>query len=81
MMNYLAQYLNEAVEILGQMDQAAIENTVDLLRKLRERFGRLFLLGVGGRVGHASHAVCDFRKIAQIEASRLQTTSPNSQRA
>ena len=39
-----------------------------MLRRLRERGGRLFLLGVGGGAGHASHAVCDFRKIAQIEA-------------
>jgi len=35
---------------------------------LREKSGRLFLLGVGGGAGHASHAVCDFRKIALIEA-------------
>ncbi len=39
-----------------------------MLLELRERSGRLFLLGVGGGAGHASHAVCDFRKIAQIEA-------------
>jgi D-sedoheptulose 7-phosphate isomerase len=41
---------------------------VDLLVDLRARGGRLFLLGSGGGAGHASHAVCDFRKIAQIEA-------------
>jgi D-sedoheptulose 7-phosphate isomerase len=40
----------------------------NLLAALRERRGRLFLLGVGGGAGHASHAVCDFRKIAGIEA-------------
>jgi len=50
------------------MDQQAIEETVDRLVELRQRGGRLFVLGVGGGAGHASHAVCDFRKIAQIEA-------------
>jgi D-sedoheptulose 7-phosphate isomerase len=67
-MNYVAQYLQEVIEIANLLDRSAIERTADLLLKLRERGGRLFLLGVGGGAGHASHAVCDFRKIAQIEA-------------
>jgi D-sedoheptulose 7-phosphate isomerase len=67
-MTYVAQYVQEASEILRQLDQSAVERTADLLLELRERSGRLFMLGVGGGAGHASHAVCDFRKIAQIEA-------------
>ena len=67
-MTYVAQYVQEATEILRLVDQSTIERTADLLLDLRERNGRLFLLGVGGGAGHASHAVCDFRKIAQIEA-------------
>ena len=67
-MDYVAQYIQEAQEILTLLDQSAVERIADLLLKLRERSGRLFLLGVGGGAGHASHAVCDFRKIAQIEA-------------
>ena len=67
-MTYVRQYIEEALLILDQLDQSAIERTADLLYQLRERAGRLFLLGVGGGAGHASHAVCDFRKIAQIEA-------------
>jgi D-sedoheptulose 7-phosphate isomerase len=46
----------------------AIDRMVDFLVALRERGGRLFVLGVGGGAGHASHAVNDFRKIAGIEA-------------
>ena len=67
-MNYVAQFIQETKDILSLLDQSAIECTADLLHELRERSGRLFLLGVGGGAGHASHAVCDFRKIAQIEA-------------
>jgi D-sedoheptulose 7-phosphate isomerase len=65
---YAASYLGEAIEILKRTDQASIERIADLLAGLRKRGGRLFFLGVGGGAGHASHAVCDFRKIAQIEA-------------
>ena len=67
-MQYINQYLREVGEIIEALDRGAIERTLSLLFQLRERSGRLFLLGVGGGAGHASHAVCDFRKIAQIEA-------------
>lgn len=66
--SYTTQYLQEAAEILKLVDQDSIERMADLLLQLREREGRLFLLGVGGGAGHASHAACDFRKIAGIEA-------------
>jgi D-sedoheptulose 7-phosphate isomerase len=67
-MSYVKQFIEEAVFILNQVDQSAVERTADLLLELRERAGRLFILGVGGGAGNASHAVCDFRKIVQIEA-------------
>ena len=67
-MSYVAQYFDEAKSILNLLNQDSVERAADLLLELRERSGRLFLLGVGGGAGHASHAVCDFRKIAQIEA-------------
>jgi D-sedoheptulose 7-phosphate isomerase len=67
-MNYTAMYVEEAKQILDALDQDTLEQMVELLVKLRERGGRLFFLGSGGGAGHASHAVCDFRKIAAIEA-------------
>jgi D-sedoheptulose 7-phosphate isomerase len=65
---YTRKYLNEAVGILQEMDVASIERMADVLLQVREQQGRLFLLGVGGGAGHASHAVCDFRKICGLEA-------------
>lgn len=67
-MSYTAAYLDEAGRILRQLDSASIDHIVTLLVQLRARGGRLFILGVGGGAGHASHAVNDFRKIAGIEA-------------
>lgn len=67
-MGYAAQYIAESKEILDRLDQDIFEEMVEMLVNLRARGGRLFLLGSGGGAGHASHAVCDFRKIAQIEA-------------
>src|SRR6266568_1049615 len=50
------------------LDADAVERCVELLASTRERGGRLFILGVGGSAGNASHAVNDFRKLADIEA-------------
>jgi D-sedoheptulose 7-phosphate isomerase len=67
-MDHTQRYLEEAAAILKQLDQQAIDKMVERLVELRDRVGRLFILGVGGGAGHASHAVNDFRKIAGIEA-------------
>jgi D-sedoheptulose 7-phosphate isomerase len=67
-MSFTTEYLAEAAQILARHDPAAIDRVVDLLADLRRRGGRLFFLGLGGSAANASHAVNDFRKIAQIEA-------------
>lgn len=67
-MSYARQHLNEAVEIIGRLDVAAIETMATLLARLRGDGGRLFFLGVGGSAANCSHAVNDFRKIVGIEA-------------
>ncbi len=66
--NYIKTYLGEANQIIGKIDQGAIAAMIAVLAKVREDHGRLFILGVGGGAGHASHAVNDFRKLAGIEA-------------
>src|SRR5438093_7446453 len=67
-MSFATEYLAEAKQIIEQLDAAVIEQMAGLLADLRTRGGRLFILGVGGSAGHASHAVNDFRKIAAMEA-------------
>lgn len=66
--NYSKNYLFESIRILNEIDPNGIERLADGLAQVRERGGRLFILGVGGSAGHASHAVNDFRKLCQIES-------------
>ena len=61
-------FFEEASQICKQIDYENVNNLVNELCKLRENSGRLFILGVGGSAGNASHAVNDFRKLCQIEA-------------
>lgn len=67
-MTFWDGYFTEARLVLDQLDTGAAESLVDQLVSLRQRSGRLFILGVGGSAGNASHAVNDFRKITSIEA-------------
>jgi D-sedoheptulose 7-phosphate isomerase len=67
-MSYAATHLAEAGEILKRIDPDAVEGIANILSNVRDLGGRLFMLGVGGSAGNASHAVNDFRKIVGIEA-------------
>jgi D-sedoheptulose 7-phosphate isomerase len=66
-MSYSVQHLKETAEIVAKINPADCEKCVAELKAVRERGGRLFILGVGGSAANASHAVNDFRKIAGIE--------------
>lgn len=61
-------FLEESVAVVAALDSDAIEATALGLAEVRARGGRLFILGVGGSAGHASHAVNDFRKVCGFEA-------------
>ena len=61
-------FLDESIALIQKLDVGSIEAVVDGLARVREGGGRLFVLGVGGSAGHASHAVNDFRKICGFEA-------------
>jgi D-sedoheptulose 7-phosphate isomerase len=67
-MTFTEQFLAEAIEILKQIDVAAVERVAETLAGCRAAGGRLFILGVGGSAANASHAVNDFRKICGLEA-------------
>lgn len=67
-MTYSEQHLAETVSVVKGLDSEKIENLVDLLADTRKAGGRVFFIGVGGSAGNASHAVNDFRKIANIES-------------
>ncbi len=61
-------FLTVVQRAVASIDQAAVEAVAQTLADVRGRGGRLFLIGVGGSAGHASHATNDFRKICGFEA-------------
>ena len=66
--DYTRTFLDETAELARGLPVDTIEAIVDGLAAVRDGGGRLFILGVGGSAGHASHAVNDFRKLCVFEA-------------
>jgi D-sedoheptulose 7-phosphate isomerase len=67
-MSFSERFIAEVMTVLETTDREAIERCAVGLGAVRDRGGRLFILGVGGSAGHASHAVNDFRKICGFES-------------
>lgn len=67
-MKHVSDFFKNAERICKEIDYGAIERMAQSISAIRERRGRLFILGVGGSAGNASHAVNDFRKLCGIES-------------
>lgn len=67
-MSHTNDYIHDALRILQQLDTLMLDRMIGMLVKLRERAGRVFVLGVGGSAANAGHMVNDLRRLAQIEA-------------
>src|SRR5882672_12368363 len=68
MTSFTRTFLDETALLIQKLDVDAVESIANGLADVRANGGRLFVLGVGGSAGHASHAVNDFRKICGFEA-------------
>jgi D-sedoheptulose 7-phosphate isomerase len=66
--DHSAVYLAAAADLANAIDPASVDDMAEGLAAVRDRGGRLFILGVGGGAGHASHAVNDFRKLCGLES-------------
>ena len=66
-MSHSITYFEKVIEIAKSIDKGLIDELAVRLAAVRERGGRLFLLGVGGSAGNCGHACNDFRKLCNIE--------------
>ena len=67
-MDFIKNYFNLIAKVSKIVDCKKITKTIEILKNTRKSKGRLFIIGVGGSAGNASHAVNDFRKLCGIEA-------------
>jgi D-sedoheptulose 7-phosphate isomerase len=67
-MSFSRKHLEETIEIAKLIDSEKIEEIINELSAIKKRQGRIFFVGVGGSAANASHAVNDFRKLADIES-------------
>jgi len=67
-MNFIEEYFETVVKTANDLDHSQIAKCAGILKELRLQKGRVFVLGMGGSAGNASHMVNDLRKICNIEA-------------
>ena len=65
-MGFAQKYIHDTRKISEIIDPNLVEEMAEAISNLKKRGGRLFFIGSGGGAGHASHAVCDFRKISNL---------------
>ena len=68
-MNFIDTYFKNISYSLDKINKNKLLKIIKVLKKLRNSKSRLFIIGVGGSAGNASHAVNDFRTL-------LGSTSP-----
>ena len=66
-MKFISTFKDNIIYSLLKLQERKIDKFVNLLVNLRKKKGRLFIIGVGGSAGNASHAVNDFRKLCNID--------------
>jgi D-sedoheptulose 7-phosphate isomerase len=64
---FVKNFFKVFFEVSKIIDQSSIEKLINQIKKVKDKKGRIFFIGVGGSAGNASHAVNDFRKICEIE--------------
>ena len=67
-MEFISKYFADLQKVSELIDHQKLEEMISKLLELKLNNGRLFIVGVGGSAGNASHAVNDFRKLANIES-------------
>ena len=66
--NFSKYYFQNLIQEIENINSIKIEKIVELIKNLKKNKGRLFIVGIGGSAGNASHAVNDFRRLCNIEA-------------
>ena len=64
---FVKNYFKVFLEVSKLIDINSIGRLIHRIKKVKDKKGRIFFVGVGGSAGNASHAVNDFRKICEIE--------------
>ncbi|MFN3453896.1 MAG: sugar isomerase [Pseudobdellovibrio sp.] len=67
-MSFTHTFFEQVNECISKISVEETEKLALGLGKARDEGGRLFILGLGGSAGHATHAVNDFRKLCNFES-------------
>jgi len=66
--SWFENFIEEFGISISRTNIKTLDRIADTIYKLRQKKGRLFIIGLGGSAGNASHAVNDFKKLCQVVA-------------
>jgi len=71
MLTHTENFLLTSMRIINLLKYQynVIDKMTNIIKEVKMDDGRLFLIGMGGGAGNASHAVNDFRKLCGVNAS------------
>ena len=65
-MDFYREYFKNIENVINNLNFKEFNKAVNILKNLQNNKSRLFICGVGGSAGNASHATNDFRKLCNI---------------
>tara|TARA_Y100000590_G_C15225705_1_gene828026 strand:+ start:59 stop:607 length:549 start_codon:yes stop_codon:yes gene_type:complete len=66
--NYYQNYISEIYNLLKNTDAELIQQSVDMIKRIKEKNNTIFIAGNGGSSSIASHVSVDFTKVAKIKS-------------
>ena len=72
---YFKEYVNSISDLLDDVDANLIDQTVELIKKTREKNKKIYIIGNGGSASIASHISVDFAKVAKVKSSTFNNAN------
>jgi len=73
--NFFKEYSNSILSLLNKVDTNLINQSVELIKKVKNNNNKIYIVGNGGSSSIASHVSVDFAKVARIPSSTFNNSN------
>ena len=72
---FFKEYSNSITSLLDKVDTNLISQSVELIKKAKNKNNKIYIVGNGGSASMASHVSVDFAKVARIPSSTFNNAN------
>ena len=73
--NFFKEYSNSISSLIDKVDTNLINQSVELIKKVKNKNSKIYIVGNGGSASIASHVSVDFAKVARIPSSTFNNAN------